>query len=187
MSLGGASVCLTVATVGAILSYIPVGSVASRVGRKRTILFGVVLLTGCFFAMFLYTLICDAFHPALYALFALVGIAWAAINVNSLPMRQAAAEQILREDAIRRLTELAFGRANDAVKLAAALSTGETSELERLELSSVGELKLTDKGVEIKFIDRVRALEALCGLLGDGSQKDAAEFFRALEDAGEGV
>ena len=102
-------------------------------------------------------------------------------------MRQAAAEQILREDAIRRLTELAFGRANDAVKLAAALSTGETSELERLELSSVGELKLTDKGVEIKFIDRVRALEALCGLLGDGSQKDAAEFFRALEDAGEGV
>ena len=86
MSLGGASVCLTVATVGAILSYIPVGSVASRVGRKRTILFGVVLLTGCFSTVFLYTLLCDAFHPALYVLFALVGIAWASINVNSLPM-----------------------------------------------------------------------------------------------------
>lgn len=102
-------------------------------------------------------------------------------------MRQAAAEQILREDAIRRLTELAFGRANDAVKLAASLSAGEEPELEKLELSSVGELKMTDKGVEIKFIDRVRALETLCGLLGDGSARDAAEFFRALEDAGEDV
>ena len=100
-------------------------------------------------------------------------------------MRQMAAEQILREDVIRRLTELAFGRANDAVKLAATLSAGEKPELEKLELSSVGELKMTDKGVEIKFIDRVRALEALCRLLGDGSGKDAAEFFRALEDAGE--
>jgi len=86
MSLGGASICLTVATVGAILSYIPVGSVASRVGRKRTILFGVVLLTVCFFTAFLYTLMFDTFHPVLYVLFALVGIAWAAINVNSLPM-----------------------------------------------------------------------------------------------------
>lgn len=100
-------------------------------------------------------------------------------------MRQAAAEQILREDAVRRLTELAFGRANDAVKLATALAAGEHPETDGLELSAVAELKMTDKGVEIKFIDRVRALEALCALLGDGSRQDAAEFFRALEDVGE--
>lgn len=100
-------------------------------------------------------------------------------------MRQAAAEQILREDAVRRLTELAFGRANDAVKLAAALKAGGEAEIEKLELSSVGELKLTDKGVEIKFIDRVRALETLCELLGDGGADSASAFFRALEDAGE--
>lgn len=100
-------------------------------------------------------------------------------------MRQAAAKQILREDAVRRLTELAFGRANDAVKLAAALLAGEQTGLDALELSAVAELKMTDKGVEIKFIDRVRALETLCGLLGDGNPQDAAEFFRALEDAGE--
>jgi len=86
MSLGGASVCLTVATAGAIVSYIPVGWAAARFGRKRTILFGVGLLAGCFFLLFLYTLAWDHFSPALYVLFAAVGLAWAAINVNSLPM-----------------------------------------------------------------------------------------------------
>lgn len=86
MSLGGASVCLSVATVGAIASYLPVGAAASRFGRKRVILFGVAVLVGCFFTMFLYTLAFDSFHVWLYLLFALVGVAWAAISVNSLPM-----------------------------------------------------------------------------------------------------
>ena len=86
MALGDATLCLTIATAGAICSYIPVGIVASRVGRRRTILFGVVLLTACFAAGYFYTLFSSRFHPALYALFTLVGVAWASINVNSLPM-----------------------------------------------------------------------------------------------------
>lgn len=86
MSLGSAALCLTVATAGAIVSYLPIGALASRVGRKRTILGGVTLLTACFSAGFLYTLTIDRFSPVLYLLFALVGLAWAAINVNSLPM-----------------------------------------------------------------------------------------------------
>ena len=86
MALGDATLCLTIATAGAICSYIPVGLVASRVGRRRTILFGVVLLTACFAAGYFYTLFSSRFHPALYALFTLVGVAWASINVNSLPM-----------------------------------------------------------------------------------------------------
>ncbi|MEG1593182.1 MAG: MFS transporter [Oscillibacter sp.] len=86
MSLGSASLCLTVATAGAIVSYLPIGALASRVGRKRTIVGGAALLTGCFFTGFLYTLIFSSFSPVLYLLFALVGLAWAAINVNSLPM-----------------------------------------------------------------------------------------------------
>lgn len=86
MSLGGASMCLTVATGGAILSYIPVGQIASKIGRKKTIKGGVILLGSCFFVAFLYTLFSHKFHPALYGLFLLVGLAWAAINVNSLPM-----------------------------------------------------------------------------------------------------
>ena len=86
MSLGQANTCLTIATAGAIVSYIPVGSVASRIGRRKTIRFGTLLLSGSFFAAFAYTLVSSAFSPVLYVLFVLVGIAWAAINVNSLPM-----------------------------------------------------------------------------------------------------
>lgn len=86
MALGDATLCLTIATAGAICSYIPVGIAASRVGRRRTILFGVLLLTACFGSGYVYTLFNNTFHPALYALFALVGVAWASINVNSLPM-----------------------------------------------------------------------------------------------------
>ena len=86
MTLGQANTCLTIATAGAILSYIPVGSVASKVGRRKTIRFGTLLLSGSFFAAFLYTVAFSAFSPVLYGLFVLVGIAWAAINVNSLPM-----------------------------------------------------------------------------------------------------
>ena len=74
--------------VGGIL-YLVLTSVlysSSRVGRRRTILFGVLLLTACFGSGYVYTLFNNTFHPALYALFALVGVAWASINVNSLPM-----------------------------------------------------------------------------------------------------
>ena len=42
--LGGASTCLLIATAGAVVSYIPIGQLASRIGRKKTILFGCALL-----------------------------------------------------------------------------------------------------------------------------------------------
>jgi len=86
MTLGNATTCLTVATAGAIISYIPVGVVASHIGRRRTIKFGVALLASCFFVAFIYTLLSDSFSPILLVLFVLVGVAWASINVNSLPM-----------------------------------------------------------------------------------------------------
>ena len=86
MTLGQGNTCLTIATAGAIVSYIPVGNVASRFGRRKTIRFGTLLLSGSFFAAFLYTMVSNTFSPVLYALFVLVGVAWASINVNSLPM-----------------------------------------------------------------------------------------------------
>ena len=86
MSLGGASLCLTIATLGAIATYIPTGILAGRIGRRLTICIGVFLLAVCFFACFLYTCFVTQFHPVLYVVFVLVGIAWAMINVNSLPM-----------------------------------------------------------------------------------------------------
>lgn len=86
MSLGQANTCLTIATGGAIVSYIPIGQVASKLGRRRTIRFGTLMLTISFTAAFAYTMLSDHFSPVLYLLFVLVGIGWAAINVNSLPM-----------------------------------------------------------------------------------------------------
>jgi hypothetical protein len=97
-------------------------------------------------------------------------------------MRESMAEQIRREDAVRRLAELAFGRANDGAALAMG-SAEERQDVRALDLSAVSELKVTDKGVEIKFLDRVRALETLCGLL-ENDDDAAASFFQALEDAG---
>jgi MFS family permease len=86
MSLGSASLCLTIATVGAILSYIPVGAIAARVGRRKTIYAGIIMMFAAFSAGFVYTLLSNQFHPVLYVLFVLIGIGWASINVNSLPM-----------------------------------------------------------------------------------------------------
>ena len=84
--LGGASVCLTVATAGAIVSYIPIGIVASKIGRKKTIQGGTVLLSVCFLLGGILTNVFDSINALMYVVFALVGLAWAAINVNSLPM-----------------------------------------------------------------------------------------------------
>ena len=84
--IGGASTCLLVGTAGAIVSYIPIGIIASKIGRKKTIMGGVALLTACFAAAYFVTVNSTSITPVMYVLFALVGLAWAAINVNSLPM-----------------------------------------------------------------------------------------------------
>lgn len=86
MELGDASQCLTIAMAGAIATYLPVGIIASKIGRKKCILFGVVLLAACFGSCIAYTAFAHGFSPVLYLIFILVGVAWATINVNSLPM-----------------------------------------------------------------------------------------------------
>ena len=84
--LGGASTCLLVATAGAILSYIPIGNFASKYGRRKTIMGGIILLSVMFAIGFVLTNIFKSINIIMYISFALVGVAWAAINVNSLPM-----------------------------------------------------------------------------------------------------
>ncbi len=75
---------LLIAQAAAIVAYLPAGIVASKIGRKKTIMAGVVMLTGAFAAAsFL-----RAGSPVMLmnVLFALAGIGWATINVNSFPM-----------------------------------------------------------------------------------------------------
>ncbi len=86
MEIGGASKLIMVASIAAIATYIPAGILASKIGRKKTIIAGVLLLTSSFLAGFIYTLFVNKIHFTIYLLFALVGVAWATINVNSFPM-----------------------------------------------------------------------------------------------------
>lgn len=75
---------LLIAQGAAIISYLPVGIIATKVGRKKTIIAGVIMLALAFFlAIFISA---DSSPIFMYVLFALAGIAWATINVNSFPM-----------------------------------------------------------------------------------------------------
>ena len=87
-------------------------------------------------------------------------------------MRCAAADQLKREDVLRQLARLAFGRVDDAVQLA-------------LELSAVSELRVSEKGIEVKLVDRVRALEALWKLLDTGEPQGSDPLYQALTALGQ--
>ena len=79
---GGSSMYLTVATIAAIASFVPLGVISSKLGRKKTILLGIILMTVCYLGIFAM----PSAGIAMYAVFALIGIGWAGINVNSFPM-----------------------------------------------------------------------------------------------------
>ncbi len=75
-----------------------------------------------------------------------------------------------RKDVLKRLGELAFGSANDCVKLA----LWEDVNVDQLDLSQLAEVRRSDKGtVEIKLIDRLKALEQLAALAVDRQDADA--------------
>ena len=75
---------LLLAQAAAIVAYLPAGMVASKIGRKKTILAGVVMLTAAFAgAAFMRS---GSSVIVMNIFFALAGIGWATINVNSFPM-----------------------------------------------------------------------------------------------------
>jgi Na+/melibiose symporter-like transporter len=82
MEGGGFANCLMVATVAAIISYIPIGMISAKVGRKKTIMGGLVLMLISFFVAIFFT----EYHAVINLGFALIGMGWAAVSVNSLPM-----------------------------------------------------------------------------------------------------
>ncbi len=82
MEGGSFADCLMVATVAAIISYIPIGSISAKYGRKKTIMGGVLIMAVCYLA----AVFVGTYHPLVNIAFALIGVGWAAINVNSYPM-----------------------------------------------------------------------------------------------------
>ena len=75
---------LMIAQAAAIAAYLPVGVLSSKLGRKKTILIGIVLLT----ASFLTACFLTRFSPGwlMNVMFVVAGVGWATINVNSFPM-----------------------------------------------------------------------------------------------------
>ena len=96
-------------------------------------------------------------------------------------LRRSAGETVEPGDVIRRLCQIAFSRPNDAVALACGQKRGAVAEL---DLAAVAEFKCKEDSAEVKFLDRVRALQVLGELLGkqeDGSDGAARDFLAALE------
>lgn len=81
--LGRASTCLMVATVAAVVSYLPVGAISARFGRKKSIVLG---LSVCALALLCAALWSRSFSPLLYIFFCMIGFAQASVTVNTFPM-----------------------------------------------------------------------------------------------------
>ena len=89
--------------------------------------------------------------------------------------------KVRRQDVVRRMAELAFGKANDCVRLVLE----DDPLVEKLDLSLLSEVKRNEKGtVEIKLIDRLRALEQLAQV-AEGDKGEVEAFLRAMQ-GGEG-
>ena len=88
---------------------------------------------------------------------------------------------LTREDVARRLAELAFGKANDCVRLV----LDDDAKLDGLDLSLLTELKRNDKGtLEVRLVDRLRALEQLA-VLAQSSGTDLESFLQAMQGHGD--
>ena len=82
VDLSASSSYLLTATIAAIIAFVPLGFISGKLGRKKTVLLGITLMTVCYaVAIFI-----REQTPVMYAIFGLVGVGWAAINVNSFPM-----------------------------------------------------------------------------------------------------
>ena len=79
------------------------------------------------------------------------------------------------------MAELAFGRANDCIKLVMS----SDPPMDKLDLSLLSEVKRSEKGaVEVRLIDRLRALEQLT-LLAQENGQDLEQFLKALQPEAE--
>lgn len=111
-----------------------------------------------------------------------------ALNGAKLISRQEIRQQIEKLDrendsltqAKAGFRHLAFGPVADAIKLI----DGERGELESLDLFMVSDIKIPKGGgMEIKFFDRLKALEALAALEAVGSGESSLPFYKALESS----
>lgn len=80
------------------------------------------------------------------------------------------------------LQRLAFGSITDAVKLILSTRDNNSPDIDSLDLFNVSEIKFTSgKGMEIKFFDRLKALEKLSDLSCDNHDDGMLSFYQVIE------
>ena len=91
-----------------------------------------------------------------------------------------------REEIVKELSRIVRSKNNDAVKLA-WMDAEQGCDIGRLDLRSVTEIKRSERGVfEVKFVDRLKALELLERLCQKEESEDLGAFLEGLRD-GEGL
>lgn len=86
---------------------------------------------------------------------------------------------LFKRNAVAGYERIAFGSVADAVRL--CFADGVPDDLDALDLYMVSEVKRSKNGVEIKFFDRLKALDRLSDL-SDPEDDRAEPFYRALEE-----
>ena len=88
-----------------------------------------------------------------------------------------------REALLEQMRRLACAKVNDAVKLA-YLPEEERDAIGRLDLAALTGFRRSGAGtVEMKFTDRMRALERLLELSGPSGEEQLERFLQRMEDA----
>lgn len=94
--------------------------------------------------------------------------------------------KIKRDDVVKRLSEIAFGKANDIVKLAYLNVEEQMDILDQLDLTMLSEIKRgAGGGIEVKLLNRMEALKLLMEEEVPERRKDtsAEAFFAAINAA----
>ena len=155
---------LIIAQAAAIISSLPVGMIASKVGRKKTIRAGVIMLAAAFgVAAFLRD---NSPSMLMNAMFALAGIAWATINVNSFPM------------VVEMCSELAVGRYTGLYYTASMAAQVATPMLSGLLMDKLGMTVLFPYAAVFSAL----ALVSLHFVHHGDSRPEAKKGLDALED-----
>ncbi len=91
-------------------------------------------------------------------------------------------KKITQKEVAEGYRRLAFGDVQSAIKLLFESDEAVLTSLDSYDLFNVSEVKKAKGGVmEIKFFDRLKALEKLNELALAGEQKAAGSFLEALE------
>lgn len=97
-------------------------------------------------------------------------------------------KKVTQKDVIDGLRRLAFGDIQDAVTLLFESDENILSILPKLDLFCVSEIKKQKGGgMEIKFFDRIKALEKLREVIGFDDGQSAVSFYEALEKSAQNV